>query len=51
MHEWYLSYDGNQIGPINHAQAVARCRENSDQFVIGKLRSKLPDQTRIVERP
>jgi uncharacterized protein (TIGR00266 family) len=28
MHEWYLSYDGNQIGPLDHAQAVQRCREN-----------------------
>ena len=28
MHEWYLSYDGNQIGPFHHAQAAARCREN-----------------------
>ena len=30
MHQWYLSYDGNQIGPLDHAEAIARCRQNKD---------------------
>ncbi len=30
MHQWYLSYDGNQIGPFDQAQAAAKCRENPD---------------------
>lgn len=28
MHQWYLSFDGNQIGPLDQGQAVQRCREN-----------------------
>lgn len=28
MHEWYLSYDGEQIGPLEHAEALERCRQN-----------------------
>ena len=28
MHQWYLSYDGKQVGPLDHAQAVAMCQKN-----------------------
>ncbi len=28
MHQWYLSYDGNQLGPMDHAQALEYCRQN-----------------------
>ena len=28
MHQWYLSYDGNQIGPLEHASAIAHARQN-----------------------
>jgi uncharacterized protein (TIGR00266 family) len=30
MHQWYLAYDGEQVGPLDQAQAVQRCRENRD---------------------
>ncbi|RPI58455.1 MAG: TIGR00266 family protein, partial [Planctomycetaceae bacterium] len=26
--QWYLSYDGNQMGPLDHAQALAQVRTN-----------------------
>lgn len=32
MAQWYLSYDGNQIGPFDHAQAVAHAQKNPDGF-------------------
>lgn len=32
MAQWYLSYDGNQVGPMDHAQAVARARSNPNGF-------------------
>ncbi|HET9483984.1 MAG TPA: TIGR00266 family protein [Xanthomonadales bacterium] len=28
MHQWYLSYDGKQTGPLDHASAVAQARQN-----------------------
>ena len=28
MHQWYLSYDGRQLGPMDHAAAVEACRQN-----------------------
>ena len=28
MHQWYLSYDGKQIGPFDHASAVAQAKQN-----------------------
>jgi uncharacterized protein (TIGR00266 family) len=28
MHQWYLSYDGEQLGPMDHAEAVRHCRQN-----------------------
>jgi uncharacterized protein (TIGR00266 family) len=28
MHQWYLSYDGQQEGPLSHADAVNRARQN-----------------------
>ena len=28
MSQWYLSYDGNQIGPMDKAQALAKARKN-----------------------
>src|SRR5690606_24666402 len=30
MHQWYLSYDGRQIGPLDHAAAVAQAAKNPD---------------------
>jgi len=30
MPQWYLSYDGNQIGPFDHAQAVAYVQKHPD---------------------
>ena len=32
MNQWYLSYDGNQIGPLDHAQAVAQAKQNPDGY-------------------
>jgi len=32
MTQWYLSYDGNQEGPMDHAQAVARVGSNPNGF-------------------
>ena len=32
MPQWYLSYDGDQMGPLDHAQAVDQCRKNPDGF-------------------
>ena len=28
MTQWYISYDGNQLGPFDHAQAVAQAQKN-----------------------
>jgi hypothetical protein len=28
MHQWFLSYDGRQIGPLDHAAAVAHATTN-----------------------
>ncbi len=28
MSQWYLSYDGNQVGPFDHAQAVSQAQKN-----------------------
>ena len=28
MSQWYLSYDGNQIGPMDKAQAMAKAQKN-----------------------
>jgi uncharacterized protein (TIGR00266 family) len=28
MHQWYLSYNGQQTGPLDHAAAVAQARQN-----------------------
>jgi uncharacterized protein (TIGR00266 family) len=30
MTQWYLSYDGNQVGPLDHAQAVVQAQKNSN---------------------
>jgi uncharacterized protein (TIGR00266 family) len=30
MHAWYLSYGGQQIGPLDHATAAAHARQNPD---------------------
>ena len=32
MAQWYLSYDGNQTGPFDTAQAVAQVRKNSNGY-------------------
>ena len=32
MTQWYLSYDGNQMGPMDHSQAVAQAQQNPDGF-------------------
>ena len=29
MHQWYLSYDGQQMGPLDHAAAVAQAGKDS----------------------
>ncbi|HAY37870.1 MAG TPA: TIGR00266 family protein, partial [Desulfobacteraceae bacterium] len=28
MSQWYLSYDGNQIGPLDKARAMAQAQKN-----------------------
>jgi len=28
MHQWFLSYDGRQVGPLEHADAVAQAAKN-----------------------
>jgi uncharacterized protein (TIGR00266 family) len=28
MHQWFLSYDGRQVGPLDHAAAVAQAAKN-----------------------
>lgn len=30
MQQWYFSYSGNQIGPLNHMEAVNQARKNPD---------------------
>jgi uncharacterized protein (TIGR00266 family) len=32
MTQWYLSYDGNQTGPFDQAQAAAQAQQNPDGF-------------------
>lgn len=32
MSQWYLSYDGNQTGPFDQAQAAAQVRKNSNGY-------------------
>jgi uncharacterized protein (TIGR00266 family) len=32
MTQWYLSYDGNQIGPLDHVQAQAKAMKNQSGF-------------------
>ncbi len=32
MHQWYLSYDGQSIGPLDLAAAIARVRQNRDGY-------------------
>jgi uncharacterized protein (TIGR00266 family) len=32
MTQWYLSYDGNQAGPMDLSQAIARARQNPNGF-------------------
>jgi uncharacterized protein (TIGR00266 family) len=32
MAQWYLSYDGKQIGPMDHVQAVAKVKSNPNGF-------------------
>lgn len=32
MTQWYLSYNGQQIGPLTHEQAVAKAQENPNGF-------------------
>ncbi len=32
MTQWYLSFDGNQVGPMDTAAAIAKARENPDGF-------------------
>ena len=29
MHQWYLSYDGQQMGPLDHAAAVAQAGKDA----------------------
>jgi hypothetical protein len=33
MSQWYLSYDGNQIGPFDKEQAIARAQKNPNGHV------------------
>jgi uncharacterized protein (TIGR00266 family) len=33
MAQWYLSYDGNQIGPFDKEQAIAHVQKNSNGYV------------------
>lgn len=30
MHQWFFSYNGQQIGPLDHAAAVAQAAKNSN---------------------
>jgi uncharacterized protein (TIGR00266 family) len=32
MHQWYLSYDGQSVGPLDQATAVARAKQNPSGF-------------------
>ncbi len=32
MAQWFLSYDGRQVGPLDHAAAVAQARQNPNGF-------------------
>ncbi len=32
MTQWYLSFDGNQIGPMDTAEAIAKAQENPNGF-------------------
>jgi uncharacterized protein (TIGR00266 family) len=32
MHQWYFSYNGQQVGPLDHAGAVQQARQNNQGF-------------------
>ena len=32
MHQWYFSYNGNQIGPLDHAAAVAQALRDGNGY-------------------
>jgi uncharacterized protein (TIGR00266 family) len=32
MHQWFLSYNGQQLGPLDHATAVAHTRQNPNGY-------------------
>ena len=32
MHQWYLSYDGQSVGPLDQASAIARAKQNPNGF-------------------
>ena len=32
MTQWYLSVDGNQIGPMDNSQAISKARQNPEGF-------------------
>lgn len=33
MYQWYFSYDGNQLGPLDHTQAIAQASQRQDGYV------------------
>lgn len=64
MSQWYLSYDGKQIGPLTHEQAVAQARSNPNGFAwrdgfaewlpiakIGELQQPVPAAGAIPPAP
>ncbi len=60
MSQWYLSYEGNPLGPFDHAQAMAQVRKNPDGYAwkegfaewlpIGQI-SELAGQERTLPEP
>lgn len=61
MSQWYLSHDGNQTGPFNLSQAIAKARENSSGFAwregfaewlpINKIDELSPSKPRVPMPP
>ena len=44
MAQWYLSYDGKQVGPLEHEQAATQARSNPNGFAWRGAGSGRPDR-------
>jgi uncharacterized protein (TIGR00266 family) len=49
MTQWYLSFDGNQLGPMDQSQAITRARQNPNGFAWREGYAQWEPITRIAE--